>query len=281
MFKTSDDVLKYIKDKDVKFVDVRFCDLPGVMQHFNIPVESVDDSLFTDGQMFDGSSIRGFQAIHESDMKLMPDVQTAFIDPFRTQKTLVMNFAIRDPFTDEPYSRDPRQIATKAEAYLASTGIADTAFFGAEAEFYIFDDVRFETKANAGYYYIDSIEGAWNSGRVEEGGNRGYKTRYKGGYFPVPPVDHYADLRDEMVQQLIEGGFTVERSHHEVGTAGQAEINYRFNTLLHAADDVMKFKYIIKNTAWAAGKTVTFMPKPLFGDNGSGMHSHQSLWKDG
>jgi glutamine synthetase len=281
MFKNSEEVLKYIKDNDVKMVDVRFCDLPGVMQHFNIPVESVDDSLFTDGQMFDGSSIRGFQAIHESDMKLTPDVATAFIDPFRAQKTLVMNFAIRDPFTDEPYSRDPRQIAAKAEAYLTSTGIADTAFFGAEAEFYIFDDVRFETKQNAGYYYIDSIEGAWNTGREEEGGNRGYKTRYKGGYFPVPPVDHYADLRDEMVQKLIGGGFTVERSHHEVGTAGQSEINYKFNTLLHSADDVMKFKYLIKNTAWAAGKTVTFMPKPLFGDNGSGMHSHQSLWKNG
>jgi glutamine synthetase len=281
MFNNSDEVLKYIKDNGVTMVDVRFCDLPGVMQHFNIPVESVDESLFTDGQMFDGSSIRGFQAIHESDMKLTPDVQTAFIDPFRAQKTLVMNFAIRDPFTDEPYSRDPRQIAMKAEAYLKSTGIADTAYFGAEAEFYVFDDVRFETKQNAGYYYIDSIEAAWNTGRVEEGGNRGYKTRYKGGYFPVPPVDHYADLRDEMVRQLVRTGFSVERSHHEVGTAGQAEINYKFNSLLHAADDVMRFKYIIKNTAWAAGKTVTFMPKPLFGDNGSGMHSHQSLWKDG
>ncbi len=281
MFKNADEVLKYIKDEDVKFIDIRFCDLPGVMQHFNMPVESVDKSLFTDGQMFDGSSIRGFQAIHESDMKLIPDPATAFLDPFRTEKTLVMNFSIRDPFTDETYSRDPRNIAAKAEAYLKSTGIADTAYFGAEAEFYIFDDVRFETKQNAGYYFIDSIEGAWNTGRVEEGGNRGYKTRYKGGYFPVPPVDHYADLRDEMVQALIAADFTVERSHHEVGTAGQAEINYKFNTLLHAADDMMRFKYIIKNVAWRNGKTVTFMPKPLFGDNGSGMHSHQSLSKDG
>jgi glutamine synthetase len=281
MFNNSDEVLKYIKDNDVKMVDVRFCDLPGVMQHFNIPVESVDQSLFDDGQMFDGSSIRGFQAIHESDMKLIPDPATAFLDPFRTEKTLVMNFSIRDPFTDEPYSRDPRQIATKAEAYLKSTGIADTAYFGAEAEFYVFDDVRFETKQNAGYYYIDSIEGAWNTGREEEGGNRGYKTRYKGGYFPVPPVDHFADLRDAMVRTLVNSGFTVERSHHEVGTAGQAEINYRFNTLLHAADDMMRFKYIIKNVAWAHGRTATFMPKPLFGDNGSGMHTHQSLFKDG
>ena len=281
MFTNSDEVLKYIKDNEVRFVDIRFCDLPGVMQHFTVPVESVDEAFFTEGQMFDGSSIRGFQAIHESDMKLIPDPATAYLDPFREHKTLIMNFSIRDPFTDEPYDRDPRQIAAKAEAYLRSTGIADTAFFGAEAEFYIFDDVRFETKQNAGYFFIDSIEGQWNTGREEEGGNLGYKTRYKGGYFPVPPVDHYADLRDEMVQELIGSGFLVERAHHEVGTAGQAEINYKFNTLLHAADDVMRFKYIIKNTAWRNGKTVTFMPKPLFGDNGSGMHSHQSLWKGG
>ena len=281
MFNNADEVLRYVKDEDVKFIDVRFCDLPGVMQHFNVPVESVDDSFFTEGQMFDGSSIRGFQAIHESDMKLIPDPATAYVDPFRTEKTLVMNFSIRDPFTDEPYSRDPRQIATKAQDYLKSTGIADTAYFGPEAEFYVFDDVRFETKQNAGYYYIDSIEGAWNSGREEEGGNRGYKTRYKGGYFPVPPVDHYADLRDQMSSTLMQVGLEVERAHHEVGTAGQAEINYKFNTLLHAADQVMLFKYVIKNTAWAAGKTATFMPKPLFGDNGSGMHCHQSLWKDG
>ena len=281
MFNNADEVLRYVKDEDVKFIDVRFCDLPGVMQHFNVPVESVDDSFFTEGQMFDGSSIRGFLAIHESDMKLIPDPATAYVDPFRTEKTLVMNFSIRDPFTDEPYSRDPRQIATKAQDYLKSTGIADTAYFGPEAEFYVFDDVRFETKQNAGYYYIDSIEGAWNSGREEEGGNRGYKTRYKGGYFPVPPVDHYADLRDQMSSTLMQVGLEVERAHHEVGTAGQAEINYKFNTLLHAADQVMLFKYVIKNTAWAAGKTATFMPKPLFGDNGSGMHCHQSLWKDG
>jgi glutamine synthetase len=281
VFSNSDEVLRYIKDEGVVFVDVRFCDLPGVMQHFNVPAESVDESFFEVGQMFDGSSIRGFQAIHESDMKLIPDVTTAYIDPFRAEKTLVINFSIRDPFTDEPYSRDPRNIAAKAQAYLASTGIADTAFFAPEAEFYIFDDVRFETKQNAGYYFIDSLEGAWNTGRSEEGGNRGYKPRYKGGYFPVPPVDHFADLRDSMVLGLQEVGLFVERAHHEVGTAGQQEINYRFDTLLKAADDVMKFKYVIKNVAWEAGKTVTFMPKPLFGDNGSGMHVHQSLWKDG
>lgn len=281
MFKDAAEVLKYLKDEDVKFVDVRFCDLPGQMQHFNVPAASVDEAFFTDGQMFDGSSIRGFQAIHESDMKLIPDVSTAYIDPFRTHKTLNVNFAIVDPLTDEPYSRDPRQVAAKAEAYLKSTGIADTAFFAPEAEFYIFDDVRFETKQNAGYYYIDSIEGAWNSGRVEEGGNLGHKTPYKGGYFPVPPVDHYADLRDAICAELDALGLQVERSHHEVGTAGQAEINYRFDELAKSADKVMLFKYVVKNVAHQFGKTVTFMPKPLFGDNGSGMHCHQSLWKDG
>ncbi len=281
MFQNADEVLRFIKKEDVKFVDVRFCDLPGVMQHFNVPAETVDEDFFTNGQMFDGSSIRGFQAIHESDMKLIPDPTTAFLDPFRVEKTLALNFSIRDPFTDEPYSRDPRNIAAKAEAYLKTSGIADTVYFGPEAEFYVFDDVRFETKQNAGYYYIDSIEGAWNSGRVEEGGNRGYKTRYKGGYFPVPPVDHYADLRDQMSLELNRAGLEVERAHHEVGTAGQAEINYKFDTLLSAGDKLMLFKYIIKNVAWNAGKTATFMPKPLFGDNGSGMHCHQSLWKDG
>ena len=280
MFSNADEVLKFIKDEGVEFIDVRFIDLPGVMQHFTVPAQSFS-SAFADGLMFDGSSIRGFQAIHESDMKLMPDPTSAFVDPFRAAKTLVINHSILDPFTDEPYSRDPRGIAAKAEAYLASTGIADTVFFGPEAEFYIFDDVRFETRQNAGYYYLDSIEGAWNSGREEDGGNLGYKTRYKGGYFPVPPVDHFADLRDEMVQALQQVGLEVERAHHEVGTGGQAEINYRFNTLQRAADEVMMFKYVIKNVAWANGKSVTFMPKPLFGDNGSGMHCHQSLWKNG
>ena len=281
MFSNPDEVLAYIKDNDVVFIDVRFCDLPGVMQHFNVPAKSVDASFFEVGQMFDGSSIRGFQAIHESDMKLVPDVKTAYLDPFRAEKTLVINFSILDPFTDEPYSRDPRQVAAKAEAYLASTGIADTAFFAPEAEFYIFDSVRFETKQNAGYYFIDSVEGAWNTGAEQGGANLGYKPRYKGGYFPVPPVDHMADLRDAMCVALDVVGLDVERAHHEVGTAGQQEINYRFDTLLKAADDVMKFKYIVKNVAWEAGKTVTFMPKPLFGDNGSGMHVHQSLWTNG
>jgi glutamine synthetase len=281
MFSNAEEVMKYIRDEEVKFVDVRFCDLPGVMQHFNVPAVSVNEDFFREGQMFDGSSIRGFQAIHESDMKLIPDVTSAYVDPFRTEKTLNLNFSIVDPFTDEPYSRDPRQVAAKAEAYLRSTGIADTAFFAPEAEFYIFDDVRFETKQNASYYYIDSIEGAWNTGRVEEGGNLGHKTPYKGGYFPVPPVDHFADLRDQIVLELDKLGLEVERSHHEVGTAGQAEINYRFDTLASSADKIMLFKYVVKNVAHRHGKTATFMPKPVFGDNGSGMHCHQSLWKDG
>ena len=281
MFNNADEVLKYIKDEGVEFVDVRFCDLPGVMQHFNVPAKTFDAESFENGAMFDGSSIRGFQAIHESDMKLIPDPKSAYLDPFRERKTLIMNFSIVDPFTGEAYSRDPRNIAAKAEAYLKSTGIADTAFFGAEAEFYIFDDVRFETNSHSGYYYVDSVEGAWNTGRVEEGGNLGYKPRVKGGYFPVPPVDHMADLRDQMCVNMDKVGLNVERAHHEVGTAGQQEINYTFSTLLGSGDDVMKFKYIIKNTAFQAGKTATFMPKPLFGDNGSGMHTHQSLWKDG
>ncbi len=281
MFSKPEEVLEFIKNEDIKFVDIRFCDLPGVMQHFNVPAQTVDIDFFTNGQAFDGSSIRGFQAIHESDMKLIPDVRSAYVDPFRVEKTLIMNFSIVDPFTDEPYSRDPRNIAAKAEAYLKSTGIADTAYFGAEAEFYIFDDVRFETKQNAGYYFIDSIEAAWNTGRVEEGGNQAYKTRYKGGYFPVPPVDHFADMRDKICLGLDDVGLRVERSHHEVGTAGQQEINYTYNTLLQSGDDMMKFKYVVKNTVFQAGKTATFMPKPLFGDNGSGMHTHQSLWKDG
>ncbi|REF34947.1 type I glutamate--ammonia ligase [Thermasporomyces composti] len=281
MFRSADELLAFVRDEGVEFIDVRFCDLPGIMQHFNVPAESFDEDAFTNGLMFDGSSIRGFQAIHESDMKLIPDPATAFLDPFRAKKTLAMNFSIVDPFTDEPYSRDPRNIAAKAEAYLKSSNIADTAYFGPEAEFYVFDDVRFETKQNAGYYYIDSIEGAWNTGREEDGGNKGYKPRYKGGYFPVPPMDHFADLRDEMVKTLRSVGIEVERAHHEVGTAGQAEINYKFDSLLHAGDKLMLFKYVIKNVAWRAGRTATFMPKPLFGDNGSGMHCHQSLWKDG
>ncbi len=259
----------------MKFVDVRFCDLPGVMQHFTVPVEAFDPA---EELAFDGSSIRGFQAIHESDMALRADLSTARVDPFRKDKTVNINFFIHDPITGEQYSRDPRNVAKKAEAYLASTGIADTAYFGPEAEFYVFDSVRFETKSNESFYHIDSEAGAWNTGALED--NRGYKVRYKGGYFPAPPVDHFADLRAEISLELNKAGLQVERQHHEVGTAGQAEINYRFNTLLAAADDLMLFKYIVKNVAWRNGKTATFMPKPIFGDNGSGMHVHQSLWSE-
>lgn len=281
MFSKPEEVLAFIADEDVKHIDVRFSDLPGQMQHFSVPAAIVDEAFFTDGQMFDGSSIRGFQAIHESDMKLVPDVGSAFVDPFAAEKTLVLNFHIVDPFTSEPYSRDPRQVAAKAEAYLRSTGIADTAFFAPEAEFYVFDSIRFDTSPQASFYFIDSVEGWWNTGREEEGGNLGHKTPFKGGYFPVAPVDHFVDLRNEMVSTLDALGLQVERAHHEVGTAGQAEINYRFDTLGRSADKVQLFKYVVKNVAHRNGRTATFMPKPLFGDNGSGMHVHQSLWKDG
>ncbi|MFE9725095.1 type I glutamate--ammonia ligase [Streptomyces sp. NPDC005794] len=276
MFQNADEVQKYIADNDVKFIDVRFCDLPGVMQHFTIPAASFDPA---EELAFDGSSIRGFQAIHESDMALRADLSTARVDPFRRDKTVNVNFFIHDPITGEQYSRDPRNVAKKAEAYLASTGVADTAYFGPEAEFYVFDNVRFQTSANESFYHIDSEAGAWNTGATEN--NRGYKVRYKGGYFPTPPVDHFADLRAEISLELDKNGLQVERQHHEVGTAGQAEINYKFNTLLAAADDLMLFKYIVKNVAWRNGKTATFMPKPIFGDNGSGMHVHQSLWQGG
>src|SRR6476620_574755 len=278
MFKDSSEVLKFIKDEDVKFLDIRFTDLPGVQQHFNIPARSVDEECFTVGQLFDGSSIRGFQSIHESDLQLIPDVSTAYVDPFRAERTLIMIFVIYNPRNGEIYGRDPRQVAKKAEKFLASTGIADTAFFAPEAEFYIFDDVRYEVKQNSSFYSVDSEEGAWNSGRTEEGGNLANKTPYKGGYFPVSTVDKQADLRDDISLKLVDAGLILERAHHEVGTGGQAEINYRFDTMVHAADDILKFKYIVKNTALLWGKTATFMPKPLFGDNGSGMHTHQSLW---
>ncbi|MCB4207681.1 type I glutamate--ammonia ligase [Arthrobacter sp. UM1] len=281
MFKSPEEVLAYIKDEDVKFVDIRFTDLPGVQQHFNVPAKTVDEDFFVNGQLFDGSSIRGFQGIAESDMQLIPDVQTAYIDPFRVEKTLTMSFSIVNPRTGEPYHRDPRGVAERAEQYLASTGIADTAFFAPEAEFFIFDDIRYESKPQGAFYSIDSIEAPWNSGTKEEGGNLGYKTPMKGGYFPVSPIDKQADLRDAICVALDEVGLEVERSHHEVGAAGQAEINYKFDTLVHSADDLLKFKYIVKGVSEEFGKSATFMPKPVFGDNGSGMHCHQSLWLGG
>lgn len=281
MFTTPQEVLDFITETDVKFIDIRFTDLPGVQQHFNIPAATVEPDFFEVGQMFDGSSIRGFAGIAESDMQLIPDVTTAYIDQFRAERTLIIVCDIYNPRTGEIYHRDPRQVAKKAERYLASTGIADTAFFAPEAEFYILDSVRYETTPQRTFFEIDSEEAHWNSARKVEGGNLGNTTSQKGGYFPVSPVDKQADLRDDISLRLIEAGLHLERSHHEVGAPGQAEINYRFNTMLRAADDVLKFKYVVKNTAELWGKTATFMPKPVFGDNGSGMHTHMSLWKDG
>jgi glutamine synthetase len=278
---TAKDVLDRLKNDGFEFVDLRFIDLPGVTQHTTFPVHNISEDTFENGIYFDGSSVRGFQGIQESDMLLIPDPSTATEDSFRARKTLMMYCYIKDPVTGESYSRDPRYVATKAEAYLASTGLADTAFMGPEAEFFIFDDVRFDSGTRGSFYSVDSIEGAWNTGREEEGGNLGYKPRTKGGYFPVPPMDHYTDLRSEMVHNLEAFGVETQLHHHEVGSGGQAEIGIVFDTLAKIADKLMTFKYVVKNTAWHAGKSVTFMPKPIFGDNGSGMHTHQSLWKDG
>jgi len=278
---TAKDVLNRLKNDGFEFVDLRFIDLPGVTQHTTFPVHNINEDTFENGIYFDGSSVRGFQGIQESDMLLIPDPTTAVEDLFRARKTLIMYCYVHDPATGEAYSRDPRNIARKAEAYLASTGIADTSFMGPEAEFFIFDDVRFNSGNNGSFYNVDSVEGAWNTGRDEEGGNLGYKPRTKGGYFPVPPMDHYTDLRSEMVHNLDAFGVQTQLHHHEVGSGGQAEIGIQFDTLARIADRLMTFKYVVKNTAWAAGKSVTFMPKPIFGDNGSGMHTHQSLWKDG
>ena len=283
-FNTTEDVIKYIKDEGIEFLDVRFTDVPGQEQHFSIPASEFTEDVAEEGLAFDGSSIVGFTSIDESDMNLLPDVTTAMVDPFRKAKTLNMKFFVHDPFTREPFSRDPRNVARKAEEYLAATGIADTCFFGAEAEFYLFASISYSTDVNAAFYEIGSDRGWWSRGdatNLDGSPNLGYKTRLKGGYFPTAPYDAVVDLRDDMTLNLINSGFQIERFHHEVGTGGQQEINYRFNTMLHAADDLQTFKYIIKNTAVQHGKTVTFMPKPIAGDNGSGMHAHQSLWKDG
>lgn len=274
------DVLKMAKEKGIKFIDFRFMDFPGLQQHFTIPATELSENLFEDGLGFDGSSIRGWQGIHESDMLVVPDPSTATIDPFSTIPTLILYCNILDPITKERYSRDPRNIATKAENYLISTGLADTAFFGPEAEFFIFSDIRCGQEANCGYYYIDSEEAIWNSGRAETP-NLGYKLRHKEGYFPIPPADQQHNLRSEMVQVMLDAGLNIECHHHEVATAGQAEIDMRFAPLVVMADQLTMFKYIIKNVARRNSKTVTFMPKPLFGDNGSGMHCHVSLWKGG
>jgi glutamine synthetase len=278
--RTPDDVLQLISDEGIEIVDLRFCDLPGLMQHFSMPAGQFTADVFDEGVGFDGSSIRGFQEIQESDMLLVPDPNTAVIDPFTQHKTLNLNCFVNDPVTGESYSRDPRFVARKAEEYLTSTGLADTCYVGPEAEFFVFDDVRFDQNEHEGYYFIESVEAAWNTGR-EENPNLGYKARYKEGYFPVPPMDHFQDLRSEMILVLERAGVEIEIHHHEVGTAGQAEIDMRFDNLLRMADKLMLYKYVVKNVARQAGKTATFMPKPVFQDNGSGMHTHQSLWKGG
>lgn len=274
------DVLKLAKEKDLKIVDIKFMDFVGTWQHFSVPVSQLDEGIFEDGFGFDGSSIRGWKAINESDMIVIPDPATATVDPFMTPGTLSLIGNIYDPLTKESYSRCPRSIAQKAEAYLKSTGLADVAYFGPEAEFFIFDDVRYEQNSNSGFFKVDSVEGTWNTGR-DEGPNLGYKPRHKEGYFPLPPADKFHDLRSEMVMVMEAMGLDVEAHHHEVATGGQAEIDLKFGPLVNTADRMMWYKYIVKNVAYKNGKTVTFMPKPLYGDNGSGMHTHMSLWKDG
>ena len=285
MAKTPSEVLALCRENDVKAVDLRFLDFPGLWQHFTIPVDKLNEDVFEEGLGFDGSSIRGWQAINESDMLVVPEADTAFLDPFTAIPTVVMICNIQDPITREDYSRDPRNVARKSVNYLKSSGCADTCFVGPEAEFFIFDDVHFDQTPNSSHYFVDSIEGQWNRGKntraVGEGPNLGHKLRHKEGYFPVPPADQMMDLRNEMMQTMIGMGLEVECQHHEVGTAGQAEIDLHYNDLVSMADHMMMYKYAVKNTAAKYKKTVTFMPKPIFEDNGSGMHTHMSLWKNG
>jgi len=273
---TPQKVLEYAKKNNAKMVDLRFMDFPGLWQHFSVPICKLELSIFEEGLGFDGSSIRGWQAIHASDMLVLPDSETAIMDPFTEQPTLILICNIVDPITKERYSRDPRYIAHKAEAYLKSTGIGDTAYFGPEAEFFIFNDIRYDQNQHCGYYFLDSDEGIWNSGR-EETPNLGYKPRNKEGYFPVPPTDKYQDIRTEMSLVLEQMGIDIEAQHHEVATAGQAEIDMKYAPMSRMADQLLGFKYVARKH----GMTATFMPKPIFGDNGSGMHVHQSIWKDG
>ncbi|MFC1650284.1 type I glutamate--ammonia ligase [Candidatus Latescibacterota bacterium] len=272
------EVIEMIKKENVVSIDLKFMDFPGLWQHFSVPVSEFDIDVFKDGFGFDGSSIRGWRTINESDMLVIPDPTTVFMDPFTKYKTISMICDIVDPITRERYTRCPRNVAKKSELYLKSTGIADKAFIGAELEFFIFDDIRFDQNEHEAYYHVDSVEGRWNTGR-EEGPNLGYKPRYKEGYFPVPPVDSQQDLREEMVQTLIGCGLRVEAQHHEVATGGQGEIDLRFETLVKMGDNANLYKYILKNVANKNNKTLTFMPKPIFGDNGTGMHTHISLWK--
>jgi glutamine synthetase len=280
MSRTPKEVLEMCSQNDVKIVDIRFTDLFGQWQHFSVPINQFGEDEFVDGFGFDGSSVRGWKAINESDMLVVPDADSAFLDPFTHVPTLVVTGGIEDPITRQKYSRDPRNVAKMAEEYLRSTGIGDTAYFGPEAEFFIFDDIRFGDSPEEAFFSIDSVEAPWNHGR-EEGPNLGHKIDHKAGYFPVAPLDAFQDLRSEMVLNLEKIGIEVECQHHEVATAGQAEIDVKYNTLVKQADIMQAYKYIVKNTAKMHGKTVTFMPKPLYGDNGSGMHTHFSIWKDG
>jgi glutamine synthetase len=273
------EVLDFAKKNKVQVVDMKFVDLIGTWQHFTIPVSELTEGLFKDGSGLDGSSIRGWKAINNSDMLLVPDPATACLDPFCSVPTLSLIGNVVDPITRETYDRDPRYIAQKAEKYLQSTKIGDTSYWGPEAEFFIFDHARYDQTNHSGYYYIDSDEGVWNMG--QEGVNLGGKIRHKEGYFPVPPTDTQQDIRTEMILEMEKAGIATEKHHHEVATAGQAEIDIRFDSLVRTADKMMMFKYIVKNVARRHGKTVTFMPKPIFGDNGSGMHTHQSIWKEG
>jgi glutamine synthetase len=277
---TPADAIEYARAAGALIVDFRFVDLPGQWQHFSVPVKELTEPLFAEGIGFDGSSIRGFQQIHESDMLLMPDPAAAFMDPCLNVPTLAVICDVVEPGTLKAYSRDPRQVGHKAERFLRESGIADTAYFGPELEFYIFGSLAFDQNGHLGYYEVDSPEGIWNSGK-NGGPNRAHRPRPKEGYFPVPPLDQYQDLRSEMIGKMASVGIDIEVHHHEVGGPGQAEIDMRFTTLVAMADNVMKYKYIVKSTAAAAGAVATFMPKPLFGDNGSGMHTHQSLWKNG
>jgi len=276
---TPKEVLEFAKKNKAEMVDFKFVDFPGVWQHFATPINEFTEKIFEDGSGFDGSSIRGWQAINDSDMLAVPDPSTAIMDPFTKIPTLSVVCNIKDPVRNELYPKDPRYIAQKAEAYLKATAIGDVAYFGPEAEFFIFDNIRFDQNMHSGYYFIESEEGIWNAGK--EGANLGYKPRNKEGYFPVSPVDSQEDIRAEMVREMEKAGIWVEKEHHEVATAGQAEIDMRFDSLVKMADKLMLYKYIVKNVAKRYNKTVTFMPKPLFGDNGSGMHTHQSIWKKG
>ena len=276
---TPAEVLRLCRENDVKAVDLRFVDLLGTWHHTTIPVKKLDEDVFEDGLGFDGSSIRGWQAINESDMLMIPQSDTAFVDPFTELPTLNLICNIQDPITGEDYSKDPRHVANKAANYLTATGIADVAYFGPEAEFFIFDDVRYKQAANEAFFSVDSVEAAWNTGK-NEAPNLAHKVRQKGGYFPVPPTDHLMDIRNQMMRTMIKCGLDVECQHHEVGTAGQSEIDLKYDQLVTMADQVMIYKYIVRNVARAHNKTATFMPKPIYGDNGSGMHTHLSLWKD-